>query len=88
MEYHCERAMGQAIPWVLPQACEDDQRSVLEINLISHHFTVREEELFKIGAVSFERLATLLYQGVEGRFEDIIFVEAGSVVVGVSTLHA
>jgi uncharacterized membrane protein len=53
-----------------------------------HYFTAREEELFKIGAISFECLATLLYQGVESGLEDVTLVEVGSIVVGVSTLHA
>jgi hypothetical protein len=55
---------------------------------MSCHFTTREEELFKIGAVRIERLATLLHQGVEGGLEDVALVEVGSVVAGVSTLHA
>jgi hypothetical protein len=45
---------------------EDDRRSVFEKSPLSHHFTTREEELFKIGAVHFKHLATLLSQGVEG----------------------
>jgi hypothetical protein len=45
------------------------------------------EELLKIGMVRFERLVTLLRQGVEGGFEDITLVEVRSVVAGVSTLH-
>jgi hypothetical protein len=35
----------------------------------------------------FKRLAALLRQGVEGGLEDIVLVEIGSVVIGVSTLH-
>jgi hypothetical protein len=35
---------------------------------------MREEELFKISAASFECLATLLRQGVEGGLEDIFLV--------------
>jgi hypothetical protein len=67
---------------------EDDQCSIPENSPLPHHFTTREEELFKIGAVSFERHATLLHQGVEDRLEDVILVEVGSVGVRVSTLHA
>jgi hypothetical protein len=55
---------------------------------MSRHFTMREEELLKIGMVRFERLVTLLHQGVEGRLEDVSLVEVGSIVPGVSTLHA
>jgi hypothetical protein len=40
------------------------------------------------GAVSFEHLATLLRQGVEGRIEDAVLIEVGSVGVRVSILHA
>jgi hypothetical protein len=53
-----------------------------------HHFATREEELFKIGVVCFERLATLLYQGVKGGLEDVALVEVRSVVARVSTLYA
>jgi hypothetical protein len=53
-----------------------------------HHFTTREEELFKIGTVRIERLVNLLRQGFEGGFEDVALVEVGSVVPGVCTLHA
>jgi hypothetical protein len=49
---------------------------------------MREEELFEIGDVSFECLATLLHQGVEGGFEDVALVEVKSVIAGVSTIHA
>jgi hypothetical protein len=38
--------------------------------------------------VSFECLTTLLRQGVKGGLEDVALVEIGSVIVGVSTLHA
>jgi hypothetical protein len=44
--------------------------------------------LSEIGDVSFKHLSTLLRQGVEDGFEDVALVEVGSVVVGVSTLHA
>jgi hypothetical protein len=67
---------------------EDDRRSVLENSLMSRHFVAREEELFKIGVVSFKHLVTLLHQGVEGRLEDVVLVKVGSVVARVSTLHA
>jgi hypothetical protein len=36
------------------------------------HFITREEELFEIGTVNFECLATLLRQGVEGGLEDVV----------------
>jgi hypothetical protein len=67
---------------------EDDQCSISENSPLPHHFTMREEELFEIGAVSFERLATLLHQGVEGELDDVALVEVGYVVVIVFTLHA
>jgi hypothetical protein len=49
---------------------------------------MQEEELFEIGMVSFQSLATLFRQGVEGGLEDVVLVEVGFVVAGVSTLHA
>jgi hypothetical protein len=49
---------------------------------------MREEEFFVIGAVSFERLVTLLHQGVEGRLDDVVLVKVGSVGARVSTIHA
>jgi hypothetical protein len=49
---------------------------------------MQEEELSKIGEVSFERIATLLRQGVEGGLEDVALVEVGSIVARVFTLHA
>jgi hypothetical protein len=52
---------------------------------MSHHFATREEELFTIGVVSFERLTTLLRQRVKGGFEDVALVEVRSIVAGVST---
>jgi hypothetical protein len=55
---------------------------------LSHHLATREEELSEIGDVSFERLSTLLRQGVEGGFEGVALIEVGFVVAGVSTLHA
>jgi hypothetical protein len=66
---------------------EDDRRSILENSPLSRHFTMREEELLKINAVSFEHLTTLLRQGVEGRLEDVILVEIRSIGTGVFTLH-
>jgi hypothetical protein len=47
------------------------------------HFTTREEELFKVGVISFERLTTLLRQGVKGGLEDVALVEVGYVVARV-----
>jgi hypothetical protein len=44
---------------------------------------MRKEEFFKIGALCFKRLATLLRQGVEGGLEDVALVEIRSVVAGV-----
>jgi hypothetical protein len=67
---------------------EDDRCSILENSTLPHHFTMREEELFEIGAVSFEHLATLLRQSVEGGLKDVALVEVGSVVAGIFTLHA
>jgi hypothetical protein len=67
---------------------EDDRHSVLENRPLSRHLVTRKEELFKIGAVCFEHLTTLLHQCVEGGLEDVALVEVGSVVAGVSTLHA
>jgi hypothetical protein len=67
---------------------EDDRCSIPENNPLPCHFTTREEELSKIGDVSFECLATLLHQGVEGGFEDVALVNVGSVVNKVSTHHA
>jgi hypothetical protein len=52
------------------------------------HLVKREEELFKIATVRFERLMTLLHQGVEGGLEDIALVEVRSVVARASTPHA
>jgi hypothetical protein len=66
---------------------EDNHRSVLENHPLSRYLATRKEELLKIGAVHFERLATLLRQSVEGGLEDVSLVEVRSVVAGVSTLH-
>jgi hypothetical protein len=49
---------------------------------------MREEELLKIDMVRFERLATLLRQGVDGKFEYVALVEVESIVIRVSTLLA
>jgi hypothetical protein len=46
------------------------------------------EELIEIDAISFERLATILYQGVEGRLDDVVIIEVRSIGAGVSLLHA
>jgi hypothetical protein len=54
---------------------------------ITSAFATREEEFFEIDAISFERLATLLRQGVEGRLDDVVLIEVGSVAAGVFTLH-
>jgi hypothetical protein len=67
---------------------EDDWCSILENGPLPRHLATREEELSEIGDVSFERLLTLLRQSVERGFEDVTLVEVGSVVAGVSTLHA
>jgi hypothetical protein len=45
---------------------------------------MREEELIKISVISFERLATLLRHGVEGRLDDVVLVDVGSVGARVS----
>jgi hypothetical protein len=80
--------------WVRPylgyylSLVKDDRCSILENSPMPCHFATQEEELFKIGAVCFVRLATLLRQGVEGGLEDIALVEVGSVVAGVFTLYA
>jgi hypothetical protein len=66
---------------------EDARRGILENDPLPRHFATREEEFFKIGAVGFERLATLLCQGVEGRLEDVVLVEARSIGARVFTLH-
>jgi hypothetical protein len=67
---------------------EDDWCGILENNPMSCHFTLWEEELFNIGMISFERLATLLHQDIEGGLEDVALVKVKSVVARVSTLHA
>jgi hypothetical protein len=80
--------------WVRPyleyylKLVEDDRHSILENSHMSRHLATRNEELFKIGVVRFELLATLLRQGVEGGFEDIALVEVRSIIIGVFTLHA
>jgi hypothetical protein len=67
---------------------KDDRCSIPNNGPLPCHLTTREEELSDIGDVSFEHLSTLLRQSVEGGFENVALVEVGSVVVGVSTLHA
>jgi hypothetical protein len=67
---------------------EDDLCAISENSPLPHYFTTQEEELFEISTVSFERLATLLHQGVEGRLEDVVLIEVRSVGARVSTLHA
>jgi hypothetical protein len=59
---------------------EDDRCGILENSPPPHHFTTREEELFEIIMISFERLATLLHQGVEGVLEDVVLVKVRSIV--------
>jgi hypothetical protein len=54
---------------------------------LPRYFTMREEELFEIGAVSFKRLVTLLRQGIEGMLEDVVLVEVRSISARVSTIH-
>jgi hypothetical protein len=67
---------------------EDDQRSVLENHPLSHHLATQKEELLKIDVVRFERLVTLLRQGVEGGLENVALVEVGFIMARVSTLLA
>jgi hypothetical protein len=67
---------------------EDDWHGVLENNPLSRHLTTRKEELLRIGVVRFERVVTLLCQGVEGGLEDVALVEVRSIVAGASILHA
>jgi hypothetical protein len=67
---------------------EDDQRSVLENHPLSHHLATQKEELLKIDAVRFERLVTLLRQGVEGGLENVALVEVRFIMARVSTLLA
>jgi hypothetical protein len=80
--------------WVRPylgyylRLVEDDLCGILENSPMSRHFTSLEEELFNIGAVSFERLTTFLRQGIEGGLEDVALIVVRSIVAGVSTLHA
>jgi hypothetical protein len=80
--------------WVRPylgcylRFVENNRCSIPENSPLPRHFATREEELFEIGVVSFECLATLLHQGVDGGLEDVALVEVRSVVAGVSTLRA
>jgi hypothetical protein len=67
---------------------EDNRCSVPENSHVLCHLVKREEELFKIDAVRFERLMTLLRQGVEGGLDDIALVEVRFVVARASTPHA
>jgi hypothetical protein len=67
---------------------EDDRCSTPKNSSLPCHFATLEEELFEIGTVTFKCLTTLLRQGVEGGLEDVALVEVGSVVAGVSILHA
>jgi hypothetical protein len=61
----------------------DDWRCVLEDDPLPCHLITRVEEL-EIGAVSFELLATLLHQGVKGKFDDVVLVDVRSVGARVS----
>jgi hypothetical protein len=80
--------------WVRPylgyylRLVEDDRYSIPENGSLPLYLITREEELSEIDDVSFERMATLLRQSVEGGFEDVALVEVRSVIVGISTLHA
>jgi hypothetical protein len=67
---------------------EDNRCGVPENCPLPCHSTTREEELFEIGVLSFERLVTLHRQGVAGRLDDVVLVEAESVGARVSTPHA
>jgi hypothetical protein len=80
--------MGQAIRRYYLRLVEDGWCSIPENSPLPCHFATREEELPEIEEVSFEHPMTLLRQGVKGGLEDVAIVEVGSVVVGVSTLHA
>jgi hypothetical protein len=79
--------------WVRPylgyylELVEDDRCSIPDNSSLLRHLTTREEELYETGDVSFERLSTLLRQGVEGVFEDVALVEVGSIIARVFTLH-
>jgi hypothetical protein len=75
--------------WVRPYLglVEDNRCSISENSPLPRHLTTRDEELSGIDDVSFERLSTLLHQGVKGGFEDVALVKVESVVAGVSTLH-
>jgi hypothetical protein len=65
----------------------DDRRGVLEDEPLPCHLIMRVEELLQIGAVSLERFAILLRQGVKGGHDDVL-VEVRSVGARVSLLHA
>jgi hypothetical protein len=67
---------------------EDNWCSIPKNSPLSCHLATQEEELFEINEVSFESLAALFRQGVEGGHEDVALVEVRSVVIGVSTIHA
>jgi hypothetical protein len=67
---------------------DDDRHYVLEDSPLTCHLIMQVEELIEIDAISFERLATILYQGVEGRLDDVVIIEVRSIGAGVSLLHA
>jgi hypothetical protein len=54
---------------------DDDQRGVLEDGLLPCHFTTQEEKFLEVSAISFKRFAILLCQGIEGRLDNVVFVE-------------
>jgi hypothetical protein len=74
--------------WCYLRLVEDNQCSISENSPLSCHFTTREEELIKIGVISFERLVTLLYQGVEGKLGDVVLTEVESISAEVFTHYA
>jgi hypothetical protein len=80
--------------WVRPylgyylRLVEDDRYSIPENGSLPLYLATPEEELSEIDDVSFERMATLLRQSVEGGFEDVALVEVRSVIARISTLHA
>jgi hypothetical protein len=46
---------------------------------LPHHIVMQEEELIHLLGVGLECLAIFLHQVVEGRLDDVNFVEVGSV---------
>jgi hypothetical protein len=80
--------------WVRPYLgyylglADDDSRGVLEDAPPTASLRQVREEFLEVSEIGFKRLMTLLRQGVEGRLDDVILVGVGSIVAGVSTLHA